>query len=187
MLHTIGVDPEHWEVADLGPPQKTVQLNRAGRTLRLTPDLIIAGTLGVSKPLGDPAKVRGYVAAGDARRLARRLAADLKSLYALYQYGSLHRAVRLRWGFLDELLFVSWAHPGDARITEVLKTAQHLNAHVDVVAGHAPGWKDPWSRARRYLPLQWRGYGEGYSLLARAQDGLTEQIWLGEIQAIRLA
>jgi hypothetical protein len=42
--------------------------------------------------------------------LHRRLEADAKALLALYQYGRLHGAVRLRWGFLDEMIPAPWVH-----------------------------------------------------------------------------
>lgn len=69
-----------------------------------------AGSCGISRPFGDEKVLHRYLEDNAMTRLRRRLEADAKSLFALYQYGRLHRAVRLRWGFLDERFPVSWAH-----------------------------------------------------------------------------
>ncbi|MGH7896952.1 MAG: hypothetical protein ACREQQ_03320, partial [Candidatus Binatia bacterium] len=61
----------------------------------------------------------------------------------------LHGCVRLRWGFLDEVLGVDWTLPGEPRLYEVLKRAVEEGVEVDLVVGAAPGWSDPWARARR--------------------------------------
>ena len=45
--------------------------------------------------------MREYLRSGADTKFRRRLEADAKSLYGLYQYGRLHGCVRLRWGFLD--------------------------------------------------------------------------------------
>lgn len=66
-----------------------------------------------------------------------------------YRYGLLHGGVRLRWGFLDEVLGVDWAVPSDLQLYEILNRARQAGALVDVVVGSAPGWTDPWWRARR--------------------------------------
>ena len=85
---------------ELGPPQKTRQLNRRGRKLQITTRLLVHGSCGITRPFGDERVLRGYLREGRDAKLRRRLAADAKSLFALYQYGRLHGAVRLRWGFL---------------------------------------------------------------------------------------
>ena len=107
-LRHLGVETAGRTLVDLSPPNKTLRLNQRGRTLRIRPDLLIGSTLGHSRPLGDPKALRGYVQGGEHGRLRRRLEADLKSLWRFYEYGCLHRFVRLRWGFLDEGLWVNW-------------------------------------------------------------------------------
>ena len=52
--------------------------------------------------------LRDYLRDGANTKLRRRLEADAKSLFALYQYGRLHGGVRLRWSFLDEMLPGPW-------------------------------------------------------------------------------
>ena len=54
-LHGVGVDPDRWRLVDLKPPQKSRRLNRRGRTLQISPELLISSTTGISRPLGDPA------------------------------------------------------------------------------------------------------------------------------------
>ncbi len=142
-------DHDRWQLVDLRPPQKTRQLNRAGRKLTITPELLISGSTGISRPLGDPAKIAAYLADDQQTKLRRRLESDVKSLYAFYNYGLLHRLVRLRWGFLDESLGVDWAHPGDPSLYGILEECRDSGRLVDIVSGSAPGWNDPWSRAVR--------------------------------------
>ncbi len=148
-LHGLRLDPDRWRLVDLRPPQKSRRINRAGRTLKITPELLIWGTTGIGRPLGDPDKVARYLARGEAGKLARRLESDVKALYAFYRYGVLHRGVRLRWGFLDEVLGVDWVLPGDPHLYDILDRARQAGAPVDIVTRSAPGWADPWSRARR--------------------------------------
>ncbi|WP_437946123.1 hypothetical protein WME98_35690 [Sorangium sp. So ce296] len=182
-LHALGLDADRRRVVDLRPPKKSRRLNRAGRILEITPELLIAGTTGISRPLGDPEKVASYLAEGDHAKLARRLESDVKALHAFYQYGVLHGFVRLRWGFIDEALSTDWALPGDVSLYQQLKSVSETRAAVDLVIGAAPGWADPWARARRVrvLDISFTGVlvseGEGRATFAIAQD---------QIQAVRL-
>ena len=93
--------------------------------------------------------LRRYLRETQSTKLRRRLEADAKSLYALYQYGRLHGAVRLRWGFLDEKIPAPWVHRDEATLYDLEKRALELQVPLEVVVGSAPGWADPWSRVRR--------------------------------------
>ncbi|KYF78283.1 hypothetical protein BE18_15405 [Sorangium cellulosum] len=183
-LHALGLDADRRRVVDLRPPKKSRRLNRAGRILEITPELLIAGTTGISRPLGDPEKVASYLAEGDDAKLARRLESDVKALHAFYQYGALHGFVRLRWGFIDEALSTEWALPGDVSFYQQLKSASETGAAVDLVVGAAPGWADPWARARRVRVLDIRFNGV---LVAEGEGRPTFAIARDEIQAVRLA
>ena len=152
LLRTLNIDPGDRRLAELGPPQKTRQLNRSGRTLTITTTLLVQGSCGISHPFGDDRTVRGYLQRGEHTKLRRRLEADAKSLFALYRSGRLHGAVRLRWGFLDEMLPAPWAHRDEPTLHHLLKEAYTRRLPLDVVIGSAPGWMDPWSRARRAFP-----------------------------------
>jgi len=152
LLRTLNIDPGDRRLAELGPPQKTRQLNRRGRTLTITTTLLVQGSCGISRPFGDDRTVRGYLQRCEHTKLRRRLEADAKSLFALYQYGRLHGAVRLRWGFLDGMLPAPWVHRDEPTLHELLKEAYTSGACLDVVVGSAPGWTDPWSRVRRVFP-----------------------------------
>ncbi len=88
-------------------------------------------------------------ARGAETKLRRRLEADARSLYALYQYGRLHGCVRLRWGFLDEMLPAPWVHRDETTLYHLLKDAHERGVPLEVVVGSAPGWADPWARAQR--------------------------------------
>jgi len=181
-LAGLGLDPERWRLADLSPPRKTWKLNRAGRQLDVTAELLIRGTTGVSHALGDPAKVAEYLGGGDTAKLRRRLESDAKALYGFYRYGILHRAVRLRWGYVDELLGVDWALPGEPHLQDILREAQAVGRPVDLVGGAAPGWADPWARALRAYVVG----VEAWSVLLRFPHGF-ERVDVREIQAVRLA
>jgi len=180
-LQAVGVpDADRFRLVDLKPPKKTRQLNRQGRTLAITPELLITSTTGISHPLGDPAKIAAYLASGDVGKLRRRLESDVKALFAFYQYGVLHGCVRLRWGFLDETVGADWALPGEASLYETLQTLHAARQPVEIVWGSAPGWTDPWSRARRVTIVAF----DGWSALVEG-DGQQWQIGRYEIQAVR--
>lgn len=75
--------------------------------------------------------------------------AVLRCLLALYEYGRLQGAVRLRWGFLDETIPAPWVHHDEPTLYNLIQRAHHLGVPLEVVVGSAPGWADPWSRAQR--------------------------------------
>lgn len=149
LLRALRYDPGPRRLADLGPPQKTRRLNRRGRTLRITTPLLVWGSCGIGRPFGDEQRLRRYLSAGQTTKLHRRLEADAKALFALYQYGRLHGAVRLRWGFLDEMIPAPWVHPDETRLYGLKARAHDLELPLEVVVGSAPAWEDPWGRARR--------------------------------------
>jgi hypothetical protein len=149
LLRALDFDPGERRLGELGPPQKTKRLNRAGRTLKITTSLLVQGSCGIARPFGDEKKLLEYLCEGKHAQLRRRLEADAKSLFALYQYGRLHGSVRLRWGFLDERIPAPWVHRDEPTLYELKRQALDLGVPIEVVAGSAPGWTDPWSRVRR--------------------------------------
>jgi len=183
-LLALGLDADRFRVVDLKPPNKSRRLNRAGRTLQITPELLITGTIGISRPFGELEKVARYLSEGDHSKLARRLESDVKALHAFHQYGVLHGSVRLRWGFIDESLATEWALPGEASLYQQLKAAIESGAAVDLVVGAAPGWADPWSRARRVHIVDVRSHDV---LVAEGEGRMAFPIARDEIQAVRLA
>jgi hypothetical protein len=140
------------------------------------------GLMGISRPLGESGKIAGYVAEGRVAKLRRRIASDVKALAAFYNYGVLHGCVRLRWGFLDEVLPVDWAAPGDQHLYEVLRACCETGGAVDLVWSSAPGWTDPWSRARRLRVVSI----DAWSVLV-ANDDQQWSVPRQEIQAARPA
>ena len=52
-LTGLDFDPGKRRLVELGPPQKTKQLNRRGRTLKITASLLIRGSCGIARPLAD--------------------------------------------------------------------------------------------------------------------------------------
>jgi hypothetical protein len=180
-LRALGLDPSGRRLADLRPPQKSYQLNRRGRTLRITTGLLIQGTCGISHPLGDAKTLTRYLKNGEDVRLRRRLEADAKALYALYHYGRLHGFVRLRWGFLDDRLPAPWKHRDEPGLYGLMRRAQELQIPLEVVTGSAPGWADPWARAQR---ASVRNDADGWRMWMLGDRGVIPD---EEIQLARLA
>jgi hypothetical protein len=149
LLRTLEFEPGERRLAELGPPQKTLQVNRWGRTLKVTTTLLVQSSCGISHPFADETVLRRYLRDGDDAKLCRRLEADAKALFALYQYGRLHGALRLRWGFLDERLPAPWVHRDEHTLYDLVQRAHEIGVPLEVVIGSAPGWADPWSRAQR--------------------------------------
>ncbi len=147
LLRELSFEPGERRIGELGPSQKTMTLNKRGRTLKITPTLLVQGSCGISRPFGDAAKMREYSKRGELTKLRRRLEADAKSLYALYQYGRLHGSVRLRWGFLDEHIAAPWVHRDEVMLHDLKDRAMKRGLPLEVVVGSAPGWAEPWARA----------------------------------------
>jgi len=143
VLRALGVDPGERRLAELGPPQKSKQLNKRGRTLKITTAMLILGSCGIDRPFGGEEKMLEYLREDRAARFRRRLEADTKSLFALYEYGRLHGAVRLRWGFLDEMIPAPWVHRDERGLYDLMREAQERDQALEVVAGTAPGWVEP--------------------------------------------
>ncbi len=92
----------------------------------------------------------------------------------------LHRFVRLRWGFLDDVLPAEWAHPGDPLLYDILTEANRKDSSIDLVVGSAPGWSDPWSRAMSVQIVRL----EYWTVAVRQGDEVFE-INRHDIQAVR--
>ena len=148
LLKALGFDLGERQVADLSPPQKSKQLNNRGRKLTITTAMLIQGSCGISSPLGEQKKLCEYLRQGQTTRLRRRLEADAKSLFALYQYGRLHGAVRLRWGFLDEMIRVPWVHRDEGTLYSLMRRASEKDQAIEAIIGSAPDWTEPWARAQ---------------------------------------
>ncbi|MGC4116790.1 MAG: hypothetical protein QM765_19970 [Myxococcales bacterium] len=181
-LEALGLEPSDWRLVDLKLPQKSRTLNRSGRKLRITTELLIAGTTGISRPLAPPAKVAELASAASTGKLERRLAADLRALLAYYRYGAFHHYIRLRWGFLDEIIGVDWGLPGDPALYEVLKHAMDTGSDLEVVTGSPPAMSDPWGRAVRCKCLEVESWEAKLEV-----DGRVHWVLKSEIFAARVA
>lgn len=180
VLRALGFEPGARRLAELGPPQKTLQLNKAGRTLKITNTLLAQGSCGIDKPFGDIDTMKGYVLKGNMTKLAQRLESDAKSLYALYEYGRLHGWVRLRLGFLDEDLLAPWVDSLEARLWHLKIEALERQIPLEVVLGNAPDWSDPWALSIPAIAYQDVPYGE---IILLDEDGY--RIAEAEIQRAR--
>jgi len=52
-----------------------------------------------------------------------------------------------------------WLHRDEPMIFDFMKEALEHDSVLEVVSGSAPGWSDPWSRARRVRVVQTGEYG----------------------------
>jgi hypothetical protein len=144
--------------------------------------MLIRSSCGLGRPLGDKATLLAYLKGMQKTRFRRRLEADAKALLALYQYGRLHGCIRLRWGFIDETLPAPWVQRDERTLYDLMERSNERDMPLEVVVGSAPGWEDPWSRARpacvRKDPRGWR-----YQLFD------TDGNWIDEldVQAARLS
>lgn len=148
-LRELAIDPGDRRLAELGPPQKSIRLDRSGRTLTITTAMLVQGSCGIRRPFGDPHRLRAYLARGQITQLQPRLEADAQSLLALHQYGKLHGCVRLRRGSLDRRFPVPWHHYDEPTLYHLKREAHRLAMGIIAVVGSAPGWEDPWALARR--------------------------------------
>jgi hypothetical protein len=171
-LRALGVDPGARRLAELGPPQKSVRLSRSGRTLQITTAMLVQGSCGISRPFGDDEKLHAYLAGGQLAQLRLRLEADARSLFALHEYGKLHGSVRIRWGSLDQQFPVPWYHRDESTLHALKKQARSLSVALEAVVGDAPGWEDPWARARRLEVIQ--GEREWHLMLFDERGGYVD-------------
>lgn len=148
-LRALAIDPGERRLAEIGPPQKSVRVGSSGRTLKITTEMLIQGSCGINRPLGDAKKLRAYLAQGQIDKLAARLESDAKALFALHEYGKVHGCVRLRRGFLDEVFAAPWHHRDEPTLDNLKREAIDLSMGLVAVVGHTPDWDDPWSRAQR--------------------------------------
>ncbi len=182
LLRALGFDPRERRLGDLAPPQKTVTIDQRGRTLRLTTAILVEGSCRIGRAIAPRDQLDRYLADRKGGKLERRLEADARALLALYQYGRTHGAVRLRWGFLDELLPATWVHRDEPRLYHLTTKAHALGVALEVVIGHAPGWDDPWARMQRCRVVT--GQSE-YDLHLFTEDGQHVDPW--DVQIARLA
>ncbi len=137
LLRALGFDPGARQLAELGPPQKTITVNTRGRTIQITTEMLITSSCGIPRPLGPPPKRSTPV---------QHLETAAKSLFALYQYGRLHGAVHLRSGKFEAQLSVPWVHRDEVTFGHLIRAAAEARVPLDVVLGAAPEWEHPWSR-----------------------------------------
>jgi hypothetical protein len=173
-----------YDLVDLRTSIRTRRLNKAGRTLKVTPGLLIGSTLGKGWSLGNSRQLATWVGQGQLGKIRQRLASEAKTLYAFHAYGALHGFVRLRWGFLDEEVPVRWRLPGQPGLAERLRAAANRGRAVDVVLWGPPGWADPWSRALRCEPA---GTSWWRAKLRRLDDGQELDVPLADIYAVKEA
>jgi hypothetical protein len=149
VLDGLGIkDVLPWRLIDLAHHPKSKQINKSGRKLAITTEMLITSSTGISKPLVDSVKMHDYYCNGKQSALTKSLESDAKTLFAFYSYGSLHNSIRLRWGFLSEGFLAEWGVSGEPSLCDFLKKKMTTGEPIEFVRGSAPGWSDPWSRGK---------------------------------------
>lgn len=146
LLRLLDFDPEGRRLGELGPSQKAIHVS--GHSLELTPTMLVQHSCGIAKPFGEKAKLADHLAKGEIAKLRRRLESDLKSLYALYEYGRLHRRVRVHWGPIETFIRAPWVYDVEPSLFDLKLSALATGRPLEVVIGRAPSWDEPWARAR---------------------------------------
>lgn len=149
LLRALGFPPGERRLAELGPPQKTIQLSERGRPIALTTELIVRSTCGIARPFTSETKLTAAAVKGADAELRRLLEVNARSLHALYEYGRLHGAVLVRKGSLDERLPVAWVHSDEVQLSRLMDRASAENRPLEAIVGRPPEWSDPWSGSVR--------------------------------------
>ena len=157
LLRSLGVDLADRRLDDLSPPQKSIQTHGGRRVVKITTEMLIRSSCGISRPLPAPGTLRSAVERGDEAAVRRLMEAGARALHALYRYGRLHGAVRLRRGPLDEMLGVPWVHRDETRLYGVMKEAVAGTGWIEAVLGPIPNHEDPWPSAVRCRVVQLPG------------------------------
>jgi hypothetical protein len=181
LLSDLGLtDVMQLRLIDSARHPKSKQINKRGRKLAITTEMLITSSTGISRPLGDPIKMQEYWAQEKLSMLTKRMESDAKALYAFYRYGALHNSIRLRWGFLSESYLAEWGVPGEPILYQLLLEKMEKDEPIEFVRGSAPGWTDPWSRGVQATVKQLNDHDVVLSI-----DGELESIPPEEFQAVR--
>ena len=149
LLTTLGFHPQDRHLAELGPPPKTLTVQR-GRPLKLTPQLIARGCSHLAKPFGDVKIMMRHLEQDKWAPLKRHLFKAIQSLYGLYQYAKLQGAVRIRHGRIDRMLPVPWVHDAEHTLRDLKRKAYEHDLDIEAHLGESAVSLDaPWSNTHR--------------------------------------
>jgi hypothetical protein len=135
-LRGLGLDPDDWLLAELRPTDRT-HLPTDVAKVAVSLDSIVRATTGTRRRLMEPqdwrrlTESRKKKTASD-KALANRLTSEARTLFALYDYGALHRGVKTRRATGVKLLPVSWAMPGDPSVHTIVEAAARAWVPIDV-------------------------------------------------------
>lgn len=146
-LRALGHDPREQRLHDLSPPQKQIKMSPNGRTVRITPAMVVKGSCGLQKPFTDPDKLDRHIARADHKALRRALESDARSWHALYEYGRLHHWVRLVVDRFEVKLPVAWARHDEPWLNDLKQAALEGEIPLEIVCEGPGPWEDPWADA----------------------------------------
>ena len=89
--------------------------------------------------------------------------------------------MRLRWGFVDQPLHVPWAHHDEPSLRTLFRAAAEQNRAVEIVAGSAPSWSDPWSRAERCEVVRHPTFYDWYIFGPDGREVLEAEVQLARL------
>jgi hypothetical protein len=180
LLRMLGMDSGVRRLAELGPSQQTIKSGSYGRPLKITTELLVRSSCDIDRPFVSDAQLHKLARAGERDALTERLESNAKSMFALYQYGRLHRWVRVRWRSLDEAITAPWVHRDEDGLHRIIRGAYEAGAAVDAVIGRSPDWDDPWAGARECRVHQF----DEYDLRLVADNVFVVFDW--DVQAVRV-
>jgi hypothetical protein len=179
-LRRLGLDPDRWWLAELRPTRRTFRPAEGGPAVAVSLRTVVRATVGSRAVFAERGASPGRT--GEApERLAARVDAEARALFALYQYGALHGGVRVRRRHDDDLLPVSWSLPGDPDLRSTLRAANRHWSLIEAVVGRPPDLVDPWRTAETMTLLEMDG-----PVLLVKQDDRVRVLDPKDVHAIRL-
>ncbi|MEO1369099.1 MAG: hypothetical protein AAFX50_18130, partial [Acidobacteriota bacterium] len=158
LVASLGFEAGARELAELGPPQKTLAIPD-GRPLKITAEAMVKGCSNVTKPLGDAKKMQSYLAQGKHQLLDRQLAKAMRSLFGLYHYCKLHGGFRIVRGRVEEWLRAPWLHRDERTLNDLKRLAFEGDLDIEASIGPALSIEDPWRDAVRLRSVPELSYG----------------------------
>jgi hypothetical protein len=152
-LRAIGVDPTRWRIKDLGTTPKSITVDQAGGSHRISLEQVVRGTLGWKVVFATPAALRSLGARRGPDALRRCLEMELRALAATYAFGRLHGLVLAALPHRLATVYAPWTDGPGLRLHHHAMAALQLGADLEVVRGVAPDIERPWAEVERIKVL----------------------------------
>ncbi len=181
ILLGLGIDFRALRLHELSPPQKTMKVSEVGSPLKITMEHLLRGSCGIKRSLTDRKTLQKLHDAGSVNRLADRLERDVMDLSALYHYGRVQGAVRLRWRNWDERFAVPWSGFDEWNYWRWIEVAREAGQALEIATLDSVEADDPWACAEWCTVYKYAEYQ--YVLVTADRQPIEES----DIQRIRFA